>query len=274
MERDGCGVSALPGLDVFVVSAQVLDEAPWSGSGPRAGPVRSGAMVSLIGHAHDARTPASTAWLLCGAVALGLIAVILTERSLADAERVEVVYRPSAWRWPGGPGPPSSSTGHVQRRGCSRCWSRRSSPCFCSSPPPDSYAPMRGARSRPIPRDRPRRPGRESGLGRVGMAGCRCAALCATRGASGCHYVASFGASGSVEQERGNDSGALRARVPRWHRDRPFRLTGAGASRGVVGVSRPAARAGGGRRRRVTTSRIAWATSAFRVRGGATQSGG
>ena len=30
------------------------------------------AIVSLIGHAHDARAPAQTAWLLAGAVALGL----------------------------------------------------------------------------------------------------------------------------------------------------------------------------------------------------------
>jgi len=52
------------------------------------------AMVSLISHAHDARTPASTAWLLAGAVALGLLALIVTSRTLADAERLAVVYRP------------------------------------------------------------------------------------------------------------------------------------------------------------------------------------
>ena len=52
------------------------------------------AMVSLIGHAHDARTPAATAWLLSGAVALGLVALILTERTLVDADRLVVVYRP------------------------------------------------------------------------------------------------------------------------------------------------------------------------------------
>ena len=52
------------------------------------------AMVSLIGHAHDARTPASTAWLLSGAVALGLLALILTERTLVDADRLVIVYRP------------------------------------------------------------------------------------------------------------------------------------------------------------------------------------
>jgi low temperature requirement protein LtrA len=52
------------------------------------------AMVSLIGHAGDARTPASTSWLLSGAVALGLLALILTERALVDAGRLAVVYRP------------------------------------------------------------------------------------------------------------------------------------------------------------------------------------
>ena len=52
------------------------------------------AMVSLIEHAHDARTPASTAWLLAGALALGLLALAATERTLVDAQRLEVVYRP------------------------------------------------------------------------------------------------------------------------------------------------------------------------------------
>jgi low temperature requirement protein LtrA len=52
------------------------------------------AMVSLIVHAHDTRTPANTAWLLAGAVAVGLLALIFTTRSLADAERLDAVYRP------------------------------------------------------------------------------------------------------------------------------------------------------------------------------------
>jgi hypothetical protein len=51
-------------------------------------------MVSLIGHAHDARTPANTAWLLAGAMASGLLALIVTTRALTDAERLTVVYRP------------------------------------------------------------------------------------------------------------------------------------------------------------------------------------
>jgi low temperature requirement protein LtrA len=52
------------------------------------------AMVSLIAHAHDKRTPSSTAWLLAGAVAVGLLALIVTTRALADAERLAAVYRP------------------------------------------------------------------------------------------------------------------------------------------------------------------------------------
>lgn len=52
------------------------------------------AMVSLIGHAGDDRTPAPTAWLLAGGVALGLVALILTEQTLVDARRYDSVYRP------------------------------------------------------------------------------------------------------------------------------------------------------------------------------------
>ena len=56
--------------------------------------VASGAgIVNLIEHAHDATTPPATALLLGGSVALGLLALILTERSLEDAVRLESVYR-------------------------------------------------------------------------------------------------------------------------------------------------------------------------------------
>jgi len=51
-------------------------------------------MVSLIAHAHDPSTPAPTAWLLSGAVSLGLIALVLISRSLSDAARLAAVYRP------------------------------------------------------------------------------------------------------------------------------------------------------------------------------------
>jgi low temperature requirement protein LtrA len=51
-------------------------------------------MVSLIAHAHDASTPAPTAWLLSGAVGLGLIAMVLISRALSHAARLAAVYRP------------------------------------------------------------------------------------------------------------------------------------------------------------------------------------
>ena len=51
-------------------------------------------MVSLIGHAHDASTPAGTSWLLAGAVATGLVALVLTEQALDDAERLALVFHP------------------------------------------------------------------------------------------------------------------------------------------------------------------------------------
>jgi low temperature requirement protein LtrA len=51
-------------------------------------------IVSLIEHAHDAVTPPETALLLGGCVALALLGLIVTERSLVDAERLDVVYRP------------------------------------------------------------------------------------------------------------------------------------------------------------------------------------
>jgi low temperature requirement protein LtrA len=55
------------------------------------------AIVNLVEHAHDPSTPASTAWLLAGAVAIGLLAMILTARALTDAVRLETVYRPLTW---------------------------------------------------------------------------------------------------------------------------------------------------------------------------------
>jgi low temperature requirement protein LtrA len=51
-------------------------------------------MLSLIGHAHDGSAPAGTSWLLAGAVAAGLLALILTEQTLVDAERLSLVFHP------------------------------------------------------------------------------------------------------------------------------------------------------------------------------------
>ena len=50
-------------------------------------------MVSLLQHAHDAATPAATSWLLSGAVAIGLVALIITARALADSVRLAAAYR-------------------------------------------------------------------------------------------------------------------------------------------------------------------------------------
>jgi low temperature requirement protein LtrA len=52
------------------------------------------AIVSLIKHAHDPASPAATSLLLGGSTAIGLVALVLTERSLEDAVRLESVYRP------------------------------------------------------------------------------------------------------------------------------------------------------------------------------------
>jgi len=80
----------LPKADGAAVSSWVLSHLPITGSITAAG----AGMVSLIGHAHDARTPASTSWLLAGAVAAGLVALVGTERALVDAERLALVFGP------------------------------------------------------------------------------------------------------------------------------------------------------------------------------------
>jgi len=51
-------------------------------------------MVSLIEGAHDANVSPPTAWLISGAVALGLLALVVTSQTLADARRLPHVYRP------------------------------------------------------------------------------------------------------------------------------------------------------------------------------------
>lgn len=60
------------------------------------------AMVSLIADAHEPSTPEATAWLLAGAVSVGLVAEIITARTLEDARRLAVVYRPLAVAMAGG----------------------------------------------------------------------------------------------------------------------------------------------------------------------------
>jgi low temperature requirement protein LtrA len=50
-------------------------------------------VVSLIEHAHDPQTPVPIAWLISGAVALGLVATVVAFGSLADAELLPGVHR-------------------------------------------------------------------------------------------------------------------------------------------------------------------------------------
>jgi low temperature requirement protein LtrA len=56
--------------------------------------ITGAAGVSLVEHAHDATTPAGTAWALCGSVAIGLLALVLIKDTLEDATRLPSVYGP------------------------------------------------------------------------------------------------------------------------------------------------------------------------------------
>lgn len=80
----------LPRTDGLAITTWTLSHFPITLSIAAGG----AAMVSLIAHAHDPRTPAETAGLLAGAVVLGLLALIVTARALVDAERLPFVYRP------------------------------------------------------------------------------------------------------------------------------------------------------------------------------------
>jgi hypothetical protein len=51
-------------------------------------------MVALIEHAGDATAPAEDAWLMSGSVAVCLVALIATARTLVDDERLAGVYAP------------------------------------------------------------------------------------------------------------------------------------------------------------------------------------
>ncbi len=54
------------------------------------------AMVSLVDHAHDGRTPAATAWLLCAGAAVVLCATMLVAASLQAWHRDRSLYQPLA----------------------------------------------------------------------------------------------------------------------------------------------------------------------------------
>lgn len=51
------------------------------------------AMTSLIAHAHDPSPPQATSWLISGAVAVGLLALVPAALALEDALRMRPVYR-------------------------------------------------------------------------------------------------------------------------------------------------------------------------------------
>ncbi|MGD2101847.1 MAG: low temperature requirement protein A [Acidimicrobiia bacterium] len=55
------------------------------------------AMVSMVEHAADDRTPAGTAWLMAGGIAVGLIALTLVMRTLVDWNRFPELFRPIAY---------------------------------------------------------------------------------------------------------------------------------------------------------------------------------
>ena len=54
------------------------------------------AMVSLVDHAHEGRTPAATAWVLCAGAAAVLCATMLLAATLPDWTRDRHLYRPLA----------------------------------------------------------------------------------------------------------------------------------------------------------------------------------
>ena len=54
------------------------------------------AMVSLIDHAHDSRTPAATGWVLCAGAAVVLSATMLVSGSLQAWDSDRGLYQPLA----------------------------------------------------------------------------------------------------------------------------------------------------------------------------------
>jgi low temperature requirement protein LtrA len=55
------------------------------------------AMLSLVDHAHDTRTPAATAWVLCAGTAVVLGTTMLLAATLPDWKAKRDLYRPLAW---------------------------------------------------------------------------------------------------------------------------------------------------------------------------------
>jgi low temperature requirement protein LtrA len=50
------------------------------------------AMVSLVEHGSDSASPAASAWLLTGSVAVGLVSMVVLFRSLGDFDRLPTLY--------------------------------------------------------------------------------------------------------------------------------------------------------------------------------------
>ena len=88
----------LPRIDGRSIANWMLSHLPVTLSIAAAG----AGLTSLIAHADDARTPEATALLLAGSVALGLLALVVIERALVDAERLSGVYRPLSVAMAGG----------------------------------------------------------------------------------------------------------------------------------------------------------------------------
>ena len=80
----------LPRADGLTLNAWMIGHLPIALAIAGAG----AAMVGLIAHAHDQRTPPEIAWLLAGSVALELLALLITMWSLVDFGRHAAVYRP------------------------------------------------------------------------------------------------------------------------------------------------------------------------------------
>jgi low temperature requirement protein LtrA len=80
----------MPRAESSAIASWMISHLPITLAIAAAGP----ATVSLIEHAHDPSAPATTSLLLGGAVAVGLVGLIVNGRALADAELLPSVYRP------------------------------------------------------------------------------------------------------------------------------------------------------------------------------------
>jgi len=80
----------MPRTDGVAIAGWMMSQLPITMAIAAAG----AAMVGLIEHAHDPTVPPDIAWLIAGAVAMGLLALVVNAVTLADARRLPGVYRP------------------------------------------------------------------------------------------------------------------------------------------------------------------------------------